>query len=132
MISRLRILCLSFAIMRTIAGCTTLPPKPVTPPLVLLPPATPTAPAPVVPVPSPPPLYVPSPVAPWPSVPPLSPPGTRKSDGLQLSPYERQMEEDELAYRKRRSVQEQEQEQRYQQWQQERARERDPRYEWMR
>jgi hypothetical protein len=36
--------------------------------------------------------------------------------------------EEELVYRRRRSVQEQ----RYQQWQQERAHEQDPRYEWMR
>jgi hypothetical protein len=38
------------------------------------------------------------------------------------------MDEEERDYRRRRSAQEQ----RYQQWQQERARERDPRYEWMR
>ena len=42
------------------------------------------------------------------------------------------MDEEERAYRQRRSAQEQAQEQRYQQWQQERAREQDPRYEWMR
>jgi hypothetical protein len=42
------------------------------------------------------------------------------------------MDEEELDYRQQRGAQEQEQEQRYQQWQQERARERDPRYEWMR
>lgn len=42
------------------------------------------------------------------------------------------MDEEELEYRRQRGVQEREQEQRYQQWEQERARERDPRYEWMR
>jgi len=42
------------------------------------------------------------------------------------------MAEEERDYRQRRSAQEQEQERSYQQWQQERARERDPRYEWMR
>ena len=58
--------------------------------------------------------------------------GTRRPDVYQPSPYERKMDEEELDYWRRRSAQEQEQEQRYQQWQQERARERDPRYEWMR
>jgi hypothetical protein len=42
------------------------------------------------------------------------------------------MDEEERDYRHHRDVQERAQEQRYQQWQQERARERDPRYEWMR
>ena len=42
------------------------------------------------------------------------------------------MDEEELEYRRQRGAQEREQEQRYQQWEQERARERDPRYEWMR
>jgi hypothetical protein len=55
-----------------------------------------------------------------------------RSDIYQPSPYEREMDEEELAYRTRHNVQEQEQEQRYQQWQQERAREQEPRYEWMR
>src|SRR5262245_1559238 len=58
--------------------------------------------------------------------------GPKGSDTYQPSPYERKMDEEERDYRRRRSAQEQEQEQRYQQWQQERARERDPRYEWMR
>jgi hypothetical protein len=42
------------------------------------------------------------------------------------------MDEAERQYRQPRGAQEREQEQRYQQWQQERARERDPRYAWMR
>ena len=58
--------------------------------------------------------------------------GTSRPDTSQSSPYERKMDAEERDYRRRRSAQEQEQEQRYQQWQQERARERDPRYEWMR
>ena len=67
-----------------------------------------------------------------PSAPPPSLTGTGRPDGYPSSPYERKMDEEERDYRRRRSAQEQEQEQRYQQWQQERARERDPRYEWMR
>jgi hypothetical protein len=42
------------------------------------------------------------------------------------------MDEEERYYRQQRGAQECAQEQQYQQWQQERARERDPRYEWMR
>ena len=42
------------------------------------------------------------------------------------------MHEEELEYRRQRSAQEREQGLKYQQWEQERARERDPRYEWMR
>ena len=51
---------------------------------------------------------------------------------LPASPYERKMDEHEQQYRQQRGAQERTQEQRYQQWEQERARERDPRYEWMR
>jgi hypothetical protein len=71
-------------------------------------------------------------VAPLPYRHPPSAPGPQGSDVYQSSPYERKMDAEERDYRRRRSAQEQEQEQRYQQWQQERARERDPRYEWMR
>jgi hypothetical protein len=46
--------------------------------------------------------------------------------------YERKMDEEERDYRHWRGAQEQAQEWRSQQWEQERARERDPRYEWMR
>ena len=59
-------------------------------------------------------------------------PDTSRPDVSQSSPYERKMDEEEHDYRRRRSAQEQEQERRYQQWKQERARERDPRYAWMR
>jgi radical SAM superfamily enzyme YgiQ (UPF0313 family) len=60
------------------------------------------------------------------------------SDIYQSSPYEgsidyeRKMDEEERDYRQWRGAQEQAQEWRYQQWEQQRARERDPRYEWMR
>jgi hypothetical protein len=42
------------------------------------------------------------------------------------------MDEEALEYRRQRGAQEREQKQSYQQWEQERAREREPRYEWMR
>jgi hypothetical protein len=53
-------------------------------------------------------------------------------DVYQPSPYEQKIDEEEQQYRQQRGAQERAQEQRYQQWEQERARERDPRYEWMR
>jgi hypothetical protein len=71
-------------------------------------------------------------VAPLPYGHPPYPTGTRRLDIYQPSPYEQKMDEEELEYRRQRGAQEREQEQRYQQWEQERARERDPRYEWMR
>src|SRR2546428_8321027 len=81
---------------------------------------------------TPPPADVPSAVAPLPYVPPPTHTGIRRPDSYQPSPYEQKMDEQELEYRRRRSAQEQAQERRYQQWEQERARERNPRYEWMR
>jgi len=115
MVSRLRMMCLGLGILSTMMGCAATPPPPVAPPLATLPPAA-----------------LPPAVAPLPYVPPPYTTGTRRPDVYQSSPYERKMDKEELDYRRRRSAQEQEQEQRYQQWQQERARERDPRYEWMR
>ena len=115
MVSRLRMMCLGLGILSIMLGCAATPPPPVAPPLATLPPVT-----------------LPPAVAPLPNVPPPHTTGTRRPDVYQSSPYERKMDKEELDYRRRRSAQEQEQEQRYQQWQQERARERDPRYEWMR
>ena len=129
MVSRLRMLGLGLGLLSTVMGCATTPPPPVAPLRATLPPAAPSAVAPPAP---PPPADLPSAVAPLPYVPPSSTMGTRRPDVYQPSPYERKMDEEELDYWRRRSAQEQEQEQRYQQWQQERARERDPRYEWMR
>jgi hypothetical protein len=126
--SRLRLLCLSLGILSTVMGCAAIPP-PMAPLRASLAPATPSAVAP--PAPSPP-ADAPPVVTPLPYIPPPSMTGTRRPDVYQSSPYERKMDEEEHDYRRRRSAQEQEQEQRYQQWQQERARERDPRYEWMR
>jgi hypothetical protein len=128
MVSRLRMLCLGLGLLSTVMACTTTPPPPVAPLRATLPPAAPSAVAP----PASPPADLPPAVAPLPYVPPPSTTGTRRPDVYQPSPYERKMDEEERDYRRRRSAQEQEQEQRYQQWQQERARERDPRYEWMR
>ena len=125
MVSRLRLLCLSLGILSTVMGCAATPP-PMAPLRATL---APTAPAAIAPPAPSPPADAPPVVAPL-SVPPPSPTGTSRPDVSQSSPYERKMDEEERDYRRRRSAQEQEQ--RYQQWQQERARERDPRYEWMR
>ena len=133
MVSRLRVLCLSLGILCTIIGCAATPP-PVAPLRATLPPATPAAVAPpATPAPADrPPLVVPPATAPLPYAQPPPALGNRTPDVYQPSPYERKMDKEERAYRRRRSAQEQEQAQRYQQWEQERARERDPRYEWMR
>ena len=128
MVSRLRLLGLSFGILSTIMGCAATPP-PMAPLRATLAPAAPAAVAPPAP---PAPADAPPVVAPLPDKHPSSTTDTNRPDVYQSSPYERKMDEEERDYRRRRSAQEQEQEQRYQQWQQERARERDPRYEWMR
>jgi hypothetical protein len=127
MVSRLRLLCLGLGILSTVMGCAA--PPPMAPLRATLAPVAPTAVAPPV---TPPPSDVPPAVAPLPYRHPPSAPASKGSDVYQSSPYERKMDAEERDYRRRRSAQEQEQEQRYQQWQQERARERDPRYEWMR
>jgi hypothetical protein len=127
MVSRLRILCLGVGILSTVMGCAATPP-PMAPLRATLAPAAPSAVAP----PAPSPADLPPAVAPLPYRHPPYATGTKGSDTYQPSPYERKLDEEERDYRRRRSAQEQEQEQRYQQWQQERARERDPRYEWMR
>jgi hypothetical protein len=128
MVSRLRMLCLGVGILSTVMGCAATPP-PVAPLRATLPPAAPSA---VTPPATPAPADLPPAVAPLPYVPPPSTMGTSRPDVYQPSPYEQKMDEEERQYRQQRGAQEQEQEQRYQQWQQERARERDPRYEWMR
>jgi hypothetical protein len=128
MFSRLGLLGLSFGILSTVMGCAATPP-PMAPLRATLAPAAPAA---VAPPATPAPSEVPPAVAPLPYRHPPYATGTRGSDVYQPSPYERKMDKEERDYRRRRSAQEQDQEQRYQQWQQERARERDPRYEWMR
>jgi hypothetical protein len=128
MVSRLRLLCLGAGILSTVMGCAATPP-PMAPLRATLAPAAPAAVAPPAP---PAPADLPPAVDTLPYVPPPSTVDTSRPDVYQSSPYERKMDEEERAYRRRRSAQEQAQEQRYQQWEQERARERDPRYEWMR
>jgi hypothetical protein len=103
MLARLRVMCLGLGILSTVLGCAVAPPADA-------PPA----------------------VAPLPYVHPPYAAGNSRSDTYQTSPYEQKMDEEELAYRRRRSTQEREQELKYQQWEQERARERDPRYEGLR
>jgi hypothetical protein len=133
MVSRLRMLCLGLGILSTVLGCAATPP-PMAPLRATLAPAAPSAVAP----PAPPPADVPPIVVPSPPIHPPYSAGGRPSDIYQPSPYEgsidyeRKMDEEERDYRQWRGAQEQAQEWRYQQWQQERARERDPRYEWMR
>jgi hypothetical protein len=128
MVSRLRLLCLGLGILSIIMGCAATPP-PMAPLRATLAPAAPSAGAPPA---TPAPADVPPAVAPLPYRHPPSATGPQGSDVYQSSPYEQKMDEEERQYRQQRGAQEQEQEQRYQQWQQERARERDPRYEWMR
>jgi hypothetical protein len=128
MVSPLRLLRLGLGILSTVMGCAATP-LPMAPLRATLAPTAPAAIAPPVP---PPPANVPPAVVPLPYRHPPYATGTSMPDVYQPSPYERKMDEEERDYRRRRSAQEQEQEQRYQQWQQERARERDPRYEWMR
>jgi hypothetical protein len=124
MVSRLRLLCLGLGILSTVMGCAATPPPPVEPLRATLSPAAPSAVAPpVTPAPADVPPFV---------VSPPSTTGTRGPDTSQLSPYEHKMDEEEQQYRQQRGAQERQQEQRYQPWEQERARERDPRYEWMR
>jgi hypothetical protein len=138
MIARLRLLCLGLGILSIIVGCAATPP-PMAPLRTTLAPAAPSAIAPPVPPPvEVPPVDIPPVVLPPPPIHPPYSAGGRTSDIYQPSPYEgsvdyeRKIDEEERDYRRRRSAQEQEQEWRYQQWEQERARERDPRYEWMR
>jgi hypothetical protein len=128
MVSRLHMLYLGLGILSTVMGCAATPP-PMAPLRATLAPAAPSA---VAPPATPPPSEVPPAVAPLPYRHPPYATSPKGSDVYQPSPYERKMDAEERDYRRRRSAQEQEQEQRYQQWQQERARERDPRYEWMR
>ena len=128
MVTRLRILCLGLGLLCTVMGCTATPP-PMAPLRATLAPAAPAA---LAPPATPAPADLSPAMDPLPYVPPPSMMGTSRPDTYQSSPYERKMDEEERDYRRRRSAQEQEQEQRYQQWEQERARERDPRYEWMR
>jgi hypothetical protein len=128
MVSCLRIICLSLGILSTVMGCAATPP-PMAPLRATL---APTAPAAVAPPAPPSPADAPPVVTPLPYRYPPSTSDTSRPDVYQSSPYEQKMDGEERDYRRRRSAQEQEQEQRYQQWQQERARERDPRYEWMR
>jgi hypothetical protein len=128
MVARLHLLCLGLGILSTVAGCAA-PPPPMAPLRATLAPAAPAAVAPPAP---PSPADAPPVVAPLPYKHPPSTTDTSRPDVYQSSPYERKMDEEERDYRRRRSAQEQAQEQRYQQWEQERARERDPRYAWMR
>src|SRR5215471_1157409 len=128
MVSRLRLLGLCLGILSTVMGCAATPPPPMAPRRATLAPAAPAAVAPPAP---PAPADAPPVVAPL-SVPPPSTTDTSRPDVYPSSPYERKLDEEERAYRRRRSAQEQAQEQRYQQWQQERERERGPRYAWMR
>ena len=129
MVARRRLLYLGLGLLSTVMGCATTPP-PLAPLRATLAPAAPAAVTP--PVTPPPPADVPPAVTPLPYVPPPTPTGNRGPDVYQSSPYDRKMDEEERHYRHQRDAQERAQEQRYQQWQQERARERDPRYEWMR
>jgi hypothetical protein len=135
MVPRLHMLCLGLGILNTVMGCAATPPPPLAPLRVTLPPAAPPA---IAPPATPPPLDVPPAVVSPPYIHPLYSTTNQGPEIYQPSPYEgltdyeRKVDEEEREYRRRRSAQEQEQEQRYQQWEQERARERDPRYEWMR
>ena len=131
MITRLRLLGLGLGILSTVIGCVATPP-PGAPLRATLPPTDSVPPLTVAPPAMPPAVDVPPLVLPSPYIHPPPATGDSRPDPSQPSPYERKMDEEELAYRRRRSAQEQAQEQRYQQWQQERERERDPRYEWMR
>ena len=128
MVSRLRMMCLGLGILSTVIACAVsppaLPPPTVAPPPVTLSPAAPPA--------TPPPADLPPAVAPPPYIHLPSTTGNRGPDTYQPSPYERKMDAEELEYRRQSSAKEPEQELQHQQWEQERARERDPRYEWMR
>ena len=133
MVSRLRMMCLGLGILSTVIACAVappaMPPPTVAPPPVILSPATP---SPAAPPATPPPADLPQAVAPPLYIHLPSTTGNRGPDTSQRSPYERKMDEEELEYRRQRSAKEREQELQHQQWEQERARERDPRYEWMR
>jgi hypothetical protein len=138
LVSRLRLLGLSFGILSTVMGCAVTPP-PMAPLRATLAPVAPSAIAPPVPPPvDVPPFDVPPIVLPPPPIHPPYSAGGRTSDSYKSSPYkgstdyERKMDEEERDYRQWRGAQEQEQERRSQQWEQQRAWERDPRYEWMR
>jgi hypothetical protein len=128
MVSRLWLKWLGLGMLSTVTGCAVTPPA--MPPAGVAPPYTvaPSSEAPPLP-PVAPPADVPPVVTPLPYAHPPSTTGHSRSDISQPPSYEQKMDQEELAYRRRRSAQEQEQEQSYRQWEQERARERDPRWE---